>query len=247
MRRGSSVSWLVTMPSGLQDKSFTRTAGFGTDFHQLQVHSMGNFIFASSELANSFYNPNWRDYLMQGYESKIPRLWETERLELQDSVVDEANELQSIHDACSYLHNWDGEYTLQPNHLHQLITDPPLPPQGGERERFRIQTIRQTEGSQPIGFLAVYEGEPTPDSLYVFTFFIHPDYQGQGYGQEIFSTFFGSVRDAGFKKVTLCTALKNFPAVRFWTKLGFNTIIKVHGDKLCGEDTHAQMDLQMTL
>jgi diamine N-acetyltransferase len=193
----------------------------------------------------------YRNYKKRGgyfmsFKSKLPNAWETERLVIRDSIPEEVNELQSIHDACSYLAQWDGEYTRDPNHLYKLVTNPPLP-ENGERERFKIQTLRQKDSMNIIGFFAVYQGEPTPDSLYIYTFFIHPNYQKCGYGQEVFQKFFVFVRDAGFKKVTLCTALKNFPAVRFWTRLGVNTIIKVHGDKICSENTHAQIDLQMEL
>ena len=179
------------------------------------------------------------------YTSLLPDTWDTERIQFRCSVVEEVPTLQAIHDACSYLKHWDGEYTDDPHHLHTLVTDPPLPPQGGERERFKILTMREKASSEIVGFLATYEGEPSPESLYIMTFFIHPTHQKQGFGRETFARFFPMVEEAGFAKVTLCTALKNFPAVRFWTGLGVNRIVKVHGDKLCSETTHAQVDLEM--
>lgn len=182
------------------------------------------------------------------YKTQLPSCWETDRLLITDSTVEEVTELQAIHDACSYLSKWDGEYVQDdPNYLMTLVTNPPLPPQGGERERFKIQTIRESGTSTIVGFLASYEGEPTPDSLYIFTFFIHPDHQRKGFGRETLEIFLNFAKKTMFEKVTLCTALKNFPAVRFWTALGVNKIVKVHGDQICSEHTHAQIDLQMEL
>lgn len=181
-----------------------------------------------------------------GFTSVIPDKWETVRLIMRDSIESEVPTLQQIHDACGYLSEWDGEYTQDPQHLHRLVTNPPLPEQG-ERERFKIQTLHEKGTTDIIGFFAVYHGEPTPDSLYIFTFFVHPHFQGKGYGQEVFYPVFDFARSAGYQKITLCTALKNFPAVRFWTRLGVNKIIKVHGDKTCSATTHSQIDLQMDL
>ncbi|GMA63040.1 hypothetical protein GCM10025859_34800 [Alicyclobacillus fastidiosus] len=186
--------------------------------------------------------------MFMSYQTQLPNLWETERLSIAISTVEEVPVLQAIHDACSYLSKWDGSYIYgDPDYLNTLVTNPPLPPQGGERERFKILTIRERGTSTIIGFFAVYEGEPPPDSLYIFTFFVHPDYQGKGYGRETMGSFLNFARETTFNKLTLCTALKNFPAVRFWTGLGVNKIIKVHGDKVCSENTHAQIDLQMEL
>lgn len=180
------------------------------------------------------------------YQTELPVLWETERLFITDSTLEEVPQLQEIHDACSYLSDWDGEYVLDDSDfLNSLVTNPPLPPQGGERERFRIMTLRERDTSKIVGFLSTYEGEPAPDSLYIHSFFVHPDHQKHGFGREAMEAFFHHARKTSFKKITLCTALKNFPAVRFWTSLGVNKIIKVHGDKICSATTHAQIDLVM--
>lgn len=182
------------------------------------------------------------------YQTQLPISWETERLWITDSTVEEIPELQAIYDTCSYLSNWDGEYVLDdPDYLKRLVTNPPLPPQGGERERFRILTLREHSTSTIVGFLSTYEGEPTPDSLYIHSFFVHADHQKRGFGREAIEVFFNYARKTSFKKVALCTALKNFPAVRFWTSLGVNKIVKVHGDKVCTATTHSQIDLVMGL
>lgn len=51
-----------------------------------------------------------------------------------NSTVEEVPELQAIHDACSYLSNWDGESVHgNPDYLKGLVNKLPLPPQAGER------------------------------------------------------------------------------------------------------------------
>ncbi|GGG05466.1 hypothetical protein GCM10010912_57700 [Paenibacillus albidus] len=42
-------------------------------------------------------------------------------------------------------------------------------------------------------------------------------------------------------------AIKNWPAVRFWTQSGFNGISGIYGDKTIAEDSYANIELIKSL
>ena len=50
-----------------------------------------------------------------------------------------------------------------------------------------------------------------------------------------------------YKKIRLGVHLKNWPALRFWTKIGFDKIIDIVGDELYSADTFASVILEKAL
>ena len=51
----------------------------------------------------------------------------------------------------------------------------------------------------------------------------------------------------GYSKTGIAVYLKNWRALRFWTKAGFNTINGIKGDKDFSENTFARIELTMNL
>ncbi len=50
--------------------------------------------------------------------------------------------------------------------------------------------------------------------------------------------------DPRFSAIRAHVALKNWPALRFWTKRGYNKAIKYHEDPIYGEDKFASFVLE---
>ena len=98
-----------------------------------------------------------------------------------------------------------------------------------------------------IGFLAIYHGFPTADIVWINYLFIHPDFQGKGYGQELVYGLDDKVKSLGFTTMRALVDVKNWPALRFWTQAGFGKIIQYLGDKILSEQTYAHLILEKTL
>ena len=96
----------------------------------------------------------------------LPSKWETERLKVEDSNLDEVRELQQINDAVPQTQGWtrvegedDPEYPML-----SALKEGVLPPTPNKsKEFFRLQSIRMSSSDELIGFLGVYHGFPKDD------------------------------------------------------------------------------------
>lgn len=179
----------------------------------------------------------------------LPAVWETDRLSVADSTLAEATELQQVHDACAYIEAWTGARSdsQQAESMLSALQGGDLPP-GGSKEFFRLQSIRVKATTHLIGFADVYHGYPKADIFWVGFLCIHPDYQNQGYGREVVRGLTEVVAGLGaYSAIRLGVALKNWPALGFWTKVGFDRIVEIRGDKVYSEQSFAFMYLERRL
>ena len=181
----------------------------------------------------------------------ISTQWETQRLTLKDSVLSDLPELDQILVACSYIEEWSGWRYQHPEaqfekSMRPLLMEGEIPP-NGSKEFFRLQSIRLSDAAPIIGFLAIYHGFPTADIVWILYLFIHPDFQGKGYGQELARGLSDQLRCLGFTGMRLVVDVKNWPAMRFWVQDGFDKIIEMLGDKTISEKTFAHLILEKSL
>jgi diamine N-acetyltransferase len=94
-----------------------------------------------------------------------------------------------------------------------------------------------------VGLLTTYHGYPNPETFYINYLYIDKDYHNQGLGQEVINELLSLLKEAQYKEVRANVALKNWAALRFWTKLGLNTIQGIFGDKEHGDDQYADVEL----
>ncbi|PFG03508.1 GNAT family N-acetyltransferase [Bacillus sp. es.034] len=172
---------------------------------------------------------------------RIPAKWKTKRLIVEDLRKEEIQRVQSLYEKGSYIHQWDGG-SLDEGFVERCFLEGDLPP-GGTKENFRIQVIRIKESEDLVGLLVSYHGHPVPDSFYINYLSIDPDYHKQGLGQEIVEELLNMVNQHEFKEVRANVALKNWGAIRFWTKLGLDTINGIYGDSEYGENRFADIEL----
>ncbi|MEI2665783.1 GNAT family N-acetyltransferase [Rossellomorea sp. LJF3] len=171
----------------------------------------------------------------------IPTKWKTKRLIVADLRKEEIHHVQALYEKGSYIHQWDGG-TLDEGFVKRCFWEGDLPP-GGTKENFRIQVIRMKESEDLVGLLVSYRGYPVAESFYINYLSIDPDYHKQGLGQEVVEGLLNIVKQHEFKEVRANVALKNWGAIRFWTKLGLDTINGIYGDSECGEDRFADIEL----
>jgi ribosomal protein S18 acetylase RimI-like enzyme len=184
----------------------------------------------------------------------ISNQWQTQHLVVKDSILDDVAELVQIQAACAYMEEWSGWKQVKEGHPKQkedhpeqstlaFITEGELPP-NGSKEFWRVQSLRLSDTGQMIGFLAIYHGYPTDNFVWINYLFIHPNFQGKGYGQELVRGLCDKVKSLGYTGMRTIVDLKNWPAVRFWSQVGFDKIIQYHGDKIISDNTFAHLTLE---
>lgn len=175
----------------------------------------------------------------------IPQMWHTERLTISDTVDSKVAVVQEIYRSSSYMNEWDGrEY--DPDHIRKCLVEGNLPP-GGKLDLYRIQTIKVSDSQEPIGIISLYHGYPVEQSLYLEFLYIHKDIQEQGFGQEVIQRFASLVFELGYKEIRINVSTKNWPALRYWIKSGFNKVNGIYGDLEYSETNFSNVELMMTL
>lgn len=175
----------------------------------------------------------------------LPKTGETQRLIIKDSVMEECEKLQEVNEASDYIEKWVGWKTPS-DYVYTTLTQGNLPPEG-KKERFQAKTIYQKDTGKIIGVIELYNGYLSEDVLAIGWIFILPEYQKSGYAKEAMNLIFEEAKRADYKKLELGVHLKNWPAIRFWHKLGFDKIVKIDGDEVHSENTFASLILEKDL
>ena len=164
--------------------------------------------------------------------SLLPSRWQTERLTVHDSTLDEAQELQQINDLLPSIHGWtgaevDGESV---DRMQSVLVDG-VPPPNGSKDLFRLQSIRLRSTGQLIGFQGTYHGFPDAQTLWMIVIAIHPSFQRQGYGSEVMGGLSSLARQMGtFTRMRGFICLENLASLRFHVGVGFDKIVTVAED-----------------
>jgi diamine N-acetyltransferase len=171
----------------------------------------------------------------------IPNHWETNRLMIKDMTEEEISLVQELYEKGSYIHQWDGG-SLDHEYASRCFTEGDIPP-GGTRAQYKIQVIRQKENGHLAGLLTTYHGYPIPETFYINYLYIDKSYHRQGLGQEVVRELIGIVKQAEYREVRANVAIKNWPALRFWTGQGLDTIQGIYGDREYGAGKYADLEL----
>ncbi len=179
--------------------------------------------------------------------NQLPSRWETEHLVIADSNQSEIGDLQAVFDNCAYIGEWTGMAGESKDYMQEEFDHKHLPPEG-TAEFHRLQSIKLKSDDKIIGYTVVYHGFPDTETLWVAILAIHTDYQGKQFGQEVTSGLIEEARKLeSFSRVGLTVGIKNWPALRFWIKNGFTTILKLDGDKVYSDKTFADLWLAQDL
>jgi len=76
--------------------------------------------------------------------------------------------------------------------------------------------------------MGVYLGVPHDTCAYIGILFFDEAARGGGLGRELVRGLAEALAEAGMTELRLGVSLRNWPALRFWTSLGFNTVTKVN-------------------
>lgn len=175
----------------------------------------------------------------------ISPLGETKRLIIKDSSMNECVALQQLNESSDYIADWV-DWKTPPDYVYKCLTEGCLPP-GGKKEQYLSKSIYIKNPFQLIGFSELYHGYPKNEVLYIGWLYIHHDHQHFGYAQEFVNYIIEEAAKLGFTESRIGVHLKNWPALRFWTQLGFDKILGIGGDKKHSEKTFSTISLQRYL
>ena len=128
------------------------------------------------------------------------------------------------------------------------ITEGDLPPSPDACIKFySFKAVCLKNTGLPIGYVGLYHGFPDASTIWIDILVVDPAYQGQGYAKEVVGGIVQSAREIGYATIGIGVALKNWPALRFWVKQGFDRIVKVAGDSEYSETAFATLSLRRAL
>ncbi|WP_105614989.1 GNAT family N-acetyltransferase [Vallitalea okinawensis] len=174
----------------------------------------------------------------------VPEISETSNLLISDVTINEVDNLQSICESWSTKEILEGE-RFKPDYIRNCVLEGDLPPiKDASQEYYRCKSIHLRDSSKLIGFYDLYHGYPEVTTLWIGMFLISSVFHKKGYGQEIINLIKKEAKEAGYNKLGIGVYLKNWPALRFWTKCGFDKITGIHGHKEFSQDTFALLGLE---
>ena len=176
--------------------------------------------------------------------NRLSASWQTNRLTIHDGALADVPQLMAIFNACSHVEPWDPTFKVFPEAEFTGLVSKSMG-DGEGNGRFQLQTIRCND--QPIGYFHCYHHHPHPNVLLVSMFVLHPDHQKGGYGTELVAGLAQQARAASHQAIWLEVFLKNWPALRFWIKSGFTTIIDMDGAPQHDATAHASIVVAKTL
>jgi GNAT superfamily N-acetyltransferase len=176
--------------------------------------------------------------------NRLPVSWQTDRLHIANGVLENVPRLMAIFNACSHVGQWDPTFQIYPEEeFAGLVTKSMADGEGNGR--FQLQTI--SHNNQLIGYFHCHHHHPQPQTLLIAMFVLHPDYQKGGFGSEMIAGLAQKAKATGHQTIWLEVFLKNWPALRFWIKSGFTTIIDIDGALQHDATSHASIVVAKTL
>jgi ribosomal protein S18 acetylase RimI-like enzyme len=173
----------------------------------------------------------------------LKTIWKTERLLIADLESEEISDLQYLYEASSNVLHWDGR-DPDPEYILKCYYQGDLPP-NGMRENYKVQTIKSA--TELVGILSIYHGYPKDEIAYLSFMCIGNNFKKQGYGQEIIHHLSSELTNLSFKEIRINVSLKNWSALRFWSKAGFDKINGLFGDNEYSESANGSIELSKFL
>ncbi len=182
--------------------------------------------------------------------NRLPQKWQTRRLRIEDSTLDEVEELQHINDMVPQTRGWTRvDYPDEtPDSLLSALQEGVLPPTPDRsKEFFRLQSIRLKSTGELIGFLGVYHGFPEEDVFWINAITFRPEFQGKGFGPELMEGLCVIVVQLGsYTRMRTYVALNNWPSLRLCLKAGLDRMLEIVGDKVHTDQAEAHVLLEKT-
>lgn len=172
---------------------------------------------------------------------------ETTNLIIENAKKEECEELTRISNTWDNKKIVEGE-DFEPDYIYKCLTEGDLPPiPNAKKDKYRLKSVYSKESKSLVGFFDLYHGYPNSDSIWISIFIIDKENRKSGYGKEVIEYICKEAKMKNYKKICVGVQLKNWSALRFWTKSGFDKIMGIYGDKMYSENNFAVIGLENIL
>jgi diamine N-acetyltransferase len=176
-------------------------------------------------------------------------IWRTARVLIRDCQLQDIPHLAAIFNACNYMEKWDPTFHIvDEREIKQLVENSLA--KTGEHRDFRLQCLEIGKDKKTIGYfhLQLYNPRlPKARTAFLSMFVVDPAFQRRQYAQEVVSGLSRQLQACGCEAIWLEVYLKNWPALRFWIKQGFDKIVEYDGEQQHSETAQATLTLEKTL
>lgn len=174
--------------------------------------------------------------------NNLPDTWTSSDLTIRKATLADAAPLTAI------CHSWDNKQMLEgepfpAGYIENCITHGDLPPiEDANINNYYFMAVQDAAG-ELVGFFDIYHGYPQQDCVWISIFLINKKHQHHHYGQKVISSIIDLCRENGWKQCGVGVYLKNWAALRFWSRNGFSRIGRIYGDKEYSADTFSVVSL----
>ncbi len=172
----------------------------------------------------------------------LPDAWNCDDLLIRKATPTDTDALTAL---CN---SWDNKQTLEgepfpSDYIRNCLQHGDLPPlEDACIDNYSLMAVQDARG-EIIGFFDTYHGYPQKDCIWISIFLIDKQHQRHYYGQKVITSLINHCRENNWKHCGVGVYLKNWPALRFWSRNGFSRIGRIYGDKEYSENTFSVVSL----
>ena len=180
-------------------------------------------------------------------KSVISEHIESDRIIIRNATSADIEELRSICESWVDKKHLEGDM-FDVDYIENCLSFGDLPPiNSATKDYYRFKSICSKENSKIIGFLDVYHGYPTPETIWVSILVIKNTIQQKGFGHEVIELISKEAKEKKYTSIGIGVHLKNWKGIRFWSSNGFDKIKRISGDKDYSENNFSIMYLEKNI
>lgn len=174
--------------------------------------------------------------------------FETQSLNISDSKACDAEKLDEIRESVRYMTKWSSKNAddMDITFAECFEKGWDVPP-GRSSDEYQMMTVLNKH-KDIVGYLGLFHKYPDEETLWISIAAIGKAFQGKGYAKECILGLIGQLmKSKQYKNIELAVDLKNWGALQFWRKSGFDRFDRYFGDKEYSEDSFAKIVLKKEL
>lgn len=172
---------------------------------------------------------------------------ETNRIIIRNAISEDIGELQSICESWVDKKDFEGDL-FEVDYIENCLSLGDLPPIiNANKDYYRFKSICSKENSKIIGFLDIYHGYPTTETIWISILVIDNEIQQKGFGHEVIELISKEAKEKKYTSIGIGVHLKNWKGIRFWSSNGFDKIKRISGDKNYSVNNFSIMFLEKSI
>lgn len=156
----------------------------------------------------------------------IPDCWSTERLVLSTFSIGDIESMRYVFESNQHLKDLDPTFGEYADDTYRSL----IQRDGNASEKLTSATffLRKISNAQGhlVGYIQIELDAPKEGGVWIPMMVFHPDYQGCGFGKEVFDSLEAVILALrAYSEIGLNVYAKNLAAFEFWFRRGFSEIV----------------------